>query len=431
MTAGWQKPENIFLVLALLFGAFFAAATPPLRAQDERGHATRTLQFALGHWLGPFPARAEVNNAWHNQNTSLIQPTPGSQHYSPAAYLFAIPGMLAAYHAGGGPDALIYAARLTQMLGTTLVLFFALRRLLVLKWPLMIAALLPMAVFARSGISADATVHAFGLLFFSYLLQPPKHYAALLLSIWITAIAKVAYAPLAFAVLLMPRDAAKKTFLIFTSLLVGFGWAAYIKSAYLAGLVDPAIGLYPQHPGIFPDRQIAFILAQPYSFLKVLAATLATPGFWVDVWAGFIDRLGFIAIDLPLPVRVAMSALLLASIRFDDPTGWRPSVQQRVICLTLFCGMFLMMLTLFFIQWTPAGSGVILGFQGRYFYPLLPLLFLAIKPAKPSDWTEQHKALIAISLLLVALIGAAWLLFQKEWRLTIRPAAHEVVVNPR
>jgi hypothetical protein len=48
-----QKPERLYLVLALFFGFLFVVITPPLTNADEVNHFMRAYQLSSGHVLAP------------------------------------------------------------------------------------------------------------------------------------------------------------------------------------------------------------------------------------------------------------------------------------------------------------------------------------------------------------------------------------------
>ena len=58
----------------------------------------------------------------------------------------------------------------------------------------------------------------------------------------------------------------------------------------------------------------------------------------------------------------------------EDFAGW-----QKVWCLLLCAGCVFCIMLALTLGWTPLSSDVILGIQGRYFLPLLPVLIPVIR----------------------------------------------------
>ena len=69
--------------------------------------------------------------------------------------------------------------------------------------------------------------------------------------------------------------------------------------------------------------------------------------------------------------------LVLASMK-DPDDQIQISTKRRFWCFISFAAVFCSTLFSMLFMYTPFGSEVILGVQGRYFLPALPLLFLAV-----------------------------------------------------
>jgi uncharacterized membrane protein len=54
------------------------------------------------------------------------------------------------------------------------------------------------------------------------------------------------------------------------------------------------------------------------------------------------------------------------------------SKKQKLISLSIFIMIFLLVCAFVYISWTVVGQNMIDGIQGRYFIPILPLLFLLL-----------------------------------------------------
>ena len=88
-----------------------------------------------------------------------------------------------------------------------------------------------------------------------------------------------------------------------------------------------------------------------------------------------VGVLGWVDTVLPMTAYIAYSLLLLGSAILDGNTF---SLSVRLTLALLFAGTLLAVFFGLYLVWTPLGWGRVVGVQGRYFLPMLPLLGGAI-----------------------------------------------------
>jgi uncharacterized membrane protein len=71
----------------------------------------------------------------------------------------------------------------------------------------------------------------------------------------------------------------------------------------------------------------------------------------------------------------------------------------------------LIILTLLYLQWTRLGGRVIDGFNGRYFYPVAPLLLLAIPAGRKKPFPLPPAAMVLL-LGIVSVASTCWTTWQ-------------------
>ena len=71
------------------------------------------------------------------------------------------------------------------------------------------------------------------------------------------------------------------------------------------------------------------------------------------------------------------------------------SVKALSFKAIIFGATIAISLTLLYLQWTAVGATKIEGFQGRYFYPILPLLFAAA-PLRLSMFAGEKARMILV-----------------------------------
>ena len=114
-------------------------------------------------------------------------------------------------------------------------------------------------------------------------------------------------------------------------------------------------------------------------------------------------------VTMPLLLIVAVAGLLAATILSDAPIAPRPlrSSQTRLLAAAIVVLTLGLILTLLYLQWTRLGGPVIDGFNGRYLYPLAPLILLMI-PATGKPLFRLPSSAWLLALAVVSVGGTFW-----------------------
>ena len=258
------------------------------------------------------------------------------------------------------------------------------------KHTLAAVALLPPVLFARSTIDGDVFTTAVAFLFLAMVLREiggrgrlsAGAIAGLAVAGFLLAQAKSAYLLLPLFSLAIPAErfggwrnkAIACAVIALPGIVASVGWLLLVKQSFLAGMQ------YRTWSGIAdPDRQFALILSEPIGYAGVLLRTLFATTF---VPKAFVDMLGVFGppVMAPLVVLAAM-ALLLGATAASDQGPLQPALRDwraRALALGLAAATLLIIMTTVYMQWTRVGAPVVEGFNGRYIYPLAPLVLLAI-----------------------------------------------------
>jgi uncharacterized membrane protein len=443
-------PGRFVLVAVLLFGALFAFVTPPFQVPDEPAHFYRAYRVSEGY-LDLLPTRdrsaAPLPASVHRIGTDLLADLPfhPERRIAPRTILaaFQIPlapdrrepvffhntlqytffpylpqalGIAAGRLLGAPVLALFYLARLANLLCGALGLAFAVRRLPAFAWLAAMVALTPMSLSLLGSVSGDVTtiVSSFVLVSTVARLAWGKEAATrgdLLLLAAASAVlcaSKPPYLPLALLALLIPaarfprgRRAAFLPLHLGLSLLMASWEAAISRTADFGRLNN----------GVDPDRQIHDSLLHPFHFLKIAAAEYVrhSPRYLGQI----VGRLGWLDVQLPIPLLAAYLAVLLALVLLDANPALEVRPWQRIgVAATVLAGMTLISAAQY-ATWTPYGANFVEGIQGRY---LLPLVLPAVWTFHSRRWAGRIEprrlgtALAAFSLLscgiaLWALVG--------------------------
>ena len=401
---GWGA-ERRYPVCALLLGLLYLTALTPLSVPDE-GHHYQTAyelsnvlllradkdrgesadfdysDFPLHHntaWGYSRIARDLTAPAGESESVPIPQPRDCSYFlmYLPQALGLALGRLL-----GLNFIWKFWLGRLCNLLFYVLCTAWAIRLVPRFKALFFLVALAPMSMQQAASFSYDAFINALSLLLLALLLRAmlegdrPALAASVAVNVLLTP-AKLVYYPLAALALLIPewRFASKRA-----------------RWGYLLALfVLPLLFLLPFRLGFLAatavdtgsslnwegghNYTLSFLLSHPAQTAKMFAVTgLASGTHWLKCAVGYL--MSGLSLELYEWIPLLYIALLaLAGLRREQDAPGLGAVERGVLCASALAVIALVMLTMS-LAWTSDTSGVVQGIQGRYFIPILPLLFL-------------------------------------------------------
>ncbi len=406
----------VFLAIALPAGLLFAATTPPFRVPDEVGHFWRAYALATGT-LSPDIAkggatselprgvRRIVQEFWRDAatqteefnrytfyvgwKTMLDRDQPVSVTY-PGQYLPTLYAPQIAAAATGDilglrPLITFYLGRVASVLAFVTIVTIAIRITPVAPWGFAVIGLLPMTLYLAASWSADTMNNALAFLFAALTLRALSRHepfgrrelATLGAAAVLLATGKPPYCTMALLLFVIPRERfASSPQRIATIAFIGLTMVA-CAAATFAYAEDKSVAL---RSDVDAAKQMRLITDDPLRFPRVIVDDLITHGSeYVEQTAG---RLGMLDLRLPwLLVWCELIALLLAT----QTSRLNVSPAARILALVAFAVAFTGILLALYLGWTPPGSPVVEGIQGRYFIALLPLLLVGLSGTSLAD----------------------------------------------
>ena len=175
--------------------------------------------------------------------------------------------------------------------------------------------------------------------------------------------------------------------------------AAALPSLWWAG-VAAAADVPPLFPGADLAGQLRHALANPEGFLAAAAGTVAA--LWRPWLEGLVGYLGHFDVEIPAAA-TALGLTAAAASATLEPIPLRPAA--RLWLPAAFAATALAVLAMAYLGWTPVGSRVIQGVQGRYFLPLVPFALAAL-PAAPAPVRRALAGAVVASLAVVLAVSA-------------------------
>ena len=434
------------------FGLGYLVATPPLHVPDELRHLRRAVQIAnLGVVDGAMipmsierfarAAKSEARTQRRRRDTaftlatvrrlaaipleperSTYFPPDRALAYSPVVYLPAVVAVALGSRAGVRPLALLYLCRLSLLAAGLALVYVSIRVAPSLKWALCFVALLPMVGFMRSGISADTLTTGFAFLLLASILRLGEGARAvaasevvLLASVGAAlALCKMGYLPLVLATLAVPADRFASRRARWQALAVTVGVPVLVNVLWLLALGD---WISTDNPGrARPDAQLDLLAEHPLRFLAALQSTWLAPDRVWRIAEGFVGRLLLLTVHPPSLLVPLCLGVLLALVAADRRAR-TPRIAERLVVLAAVVACLLVISVGAYLKWTSVGSTFIRGIQGRYLYPLVPFLMLALLPPHALRWrcSDVVAAILVATVTIaantwgvVAIVAATW-----------------------
>jgi uncharacterized membrane protein len=438
------RPHVAFMVVACVFGVAFAVTLPSLAGYDEPVHFLRAWHVSegnvfaqTGHRAGyaaptlgayvPLGLRQELegilldgilrkDNARRTWS-HVDDPAPAGRPvfvdfsaaavYPPVPYLPSAIGIRVGRLFGASAWVLVLLARLAQLAAFIALVGLAVRRLPSRRWILAVVALLPVALFQASTVSADAITNALALLVVADALaltaQPVDGVPTGL--VVETAAATIALALckqpyiLAAGLLLIPAWRHRRqigaalvgTFAVGAAL--ALAWNRWADDHYLAPDFLPAsLGGHANYANnnVHPSAQIRYVRGHPFAFTGA-------------VWRMVTEHGPTILHDLTAQVSWWRAPTLLALLAWCGvgavvllDTGRLPGGRRmRALALGLSLLTIVVSLFLAYVGWNAVHAPRIDGYQGRYLLVVLAIVALVLIPDPKAASTDAPAGALA------------------------------------
>ncbi len=321
------------------------------------------------------------NRKEQEDSTAFLAYTNGLAH--PVIYLAPALGITAGRLLGLGFVPVYYMGRFCNLLIYIVLVILAIRTIPKYKELMLLSASLPMCLHQAVSYSYDVLVNGMALVFVAYVMNLTcrkeivtwKNILILAVIGGILCPGKLVYIALMALVFLIPKerfinakDRRWKVAVVLCSVALFLAITQYqVFMGLLSGgetaVTEPAA-----------KYTVWFIIAHPGRFISLLYSTFATLSIgWMRTAVG--SSLAGLTLNIHEYLICGFAVLLLLSCYKKDNSRYQFCIRQKLVCwLTVFTGVFLVMLALY--TDTYYGASLITGVQGRYFIPFfLPFLF--------------------------------------------------------
>lgn len=408
-----SKLEVIFVFVILFLGIIYMIMLPPYSAPDEERHIMTVYQYS-SKLLGKeslnedgkailYEADAVESGAIYSKPTRLIYKDLfrsghetnitdemnatkiGVENIVDRPFVIYLPqiiGVTIGRILGCSWFTLLYLGRFFSILCFAICGYFSIKWIPRGKMILFAVATLPMFIELIASFSYDAVLLMSVYLYISYVLKLTMQREKITIRQWVLlsiccfllAMQKTVYFPLFALLLMVPHrqegEWKKKwgpiAILGAFSLLIAFlEYLPSIMGMFTARESGVSEGVRTYSIGDFISNPIKLIAMYWNTFLVYIDAYPQT------LLGG---RLGWLELDLPWMMLIVFIVILALAVMEDsNENQWHTGKQKLLLIGSAVISIGLIYASMLF-SWTPNTSNVIIGVQGRYFLPLLPLL---------------------------------------------------------
>lgn len=403
-----QKPENIFLAVALILGVFIIGVTPNRVgvSWDDEIHYERALE--LSNVLNGIMYEADEMNIKEyveninshscfdrtsNQvymdklelsysNKKLVPHDFTYYRFSSVSSIPSAIGIIIARGLNMSYEGVFNMGRFFNLLIYAILIFCAIKRVKYGKILVAVIGLIPTTVFMAANYSYDSWVTGFTILGFSYFIAELQEnskikYKNMIIMIGAIALGcmpKAIYFPIFFPLLFMPKRKfnSSKQRKIYYMLVIGAG--IFLVSTFALPLLIGGAGTGDARGGaeVNASEQINFIINNPWKFMKILTnfemyyMSMPSAGAMLQKFAYVGDGVGY-----------GLVSIILALLAFLDRGEYEDN-NSRVKVATLIAnlGSIILATTALYIDFTAVALDTVSGMQGRYIIPTIyPALY--------------------------------------------------------
>lgn len=431
------KVENIFLMIVPFVCLFFLITMPTFKNHDEYYHWLKAYEVSEGHLMTPIEegiqgsmmpssvadacpkdwttmtyrdVQEKIKHPLEKEKQGILNPETAAV-YSFVQYVPQAVGIALARIFTDSTYLITCAGRLANMIVAIVLLYLAIKIMPFGKKLLLIPAMIPIAIEGFTSLSPDAMTISMSFLYIAYILQLAfgkkkkiqlKEKIILLVMSVIIALCKIVYIPLVGLVLIIPKEKFKnennKSKMINFCIIAGIAvvinllWLG-ISSRYLANFREG-------------DSKIQVLLAlqNPIQYIQTVLYTINLNGhsYLMSLFGNAIGWGEFVKLDSIVPYTILAMYLFVAST--DEEIKGKLKKYQIMWILLVVLAICALIFTSLYVQWTTVGKESILGIQGRYFLPILPLIMLLLGnclKVKTSYKKENINKVVAIVMLIV------------------------------
>ncbi len=422
--------HKIYLVVAIVLGAFYIFAFPPAQLPDEQEDYARTLELSQFGFITPmqdltagksFPVNIHTiyesktyGDLLKNANLKLegkkrFYPYANKSLYNFVCYIPQAIGVGIGNLLGLPILFHIYLGKIFNYALFVTLVYLSIKYIPTKKFLVFFTSLLPICIQEGASLAPDSMTIATSVALVSFVVwsrsvaEPftKKHYISLACLSIALSLCKIVYLPLCFLIFLIPKERFaslknKKLYCTILTLVViclNLFWLKF-SSRYLTAF-------YGQSNS---TEQLQYVLSNPIRYVLILFTTLD-----VYIWSYLEQMVGHSLGKFVVGTSYIMTLFALYYIvnlikekKLNEKDYF--NLFEKIFTGVMILGTIGLTFTSLYLQWTAVGAYAVDGIQGRYFIPLL-LPIATIFMTKGEDDKKHNLLSFAIVQNVLALVA--------------------------
>lgn len=411
---GREKIVVEYVLIATIFGSFFAVYTPIHQTSDEWVHFLKSQDVAQGNfitpkhegnvgyfvsqkildtYLHPVPRNEKINPDVVDyvkqfsirpdmKNQQLFESQATTAVYTVIPYIPQAIGIKLAMIADTNIWTANILGRLVNLLAFVMMSAYALYKMPIMRRTFMFFMLAPIIMFHAASLSADAVLMGSSFIFIALVMRlwfnedfKKSEFVAMAVSGIVMTLCKFTYWPLLLLMLCtrVSKYGMKKNYWLFN---IGITGAAGLLVAGWNIFVMKYVGDGLNSGNVSATGQISYMLNHPLEALKVFIRSF---DHGLDEWFEMYNTFGFLS--TPLKGILYLYPIVFVLIAIMDQKEGIPKLDWMKKWGLRFCSISVILLVMLsiYMTWTTVGFPYVVGIQGRYFIPIIPLILLLIQ----------------------------------------------------
>ncbi len=315
--------------------------------------------------------------------------------------------------------AVFLAGKLGILLTYIAIIYYAIKRLRYGKVLLAVVGLLPTTMLFASSYSYDWWVIAWIIAGYSYYIAElqyrerkftSQNLRRMICCFVVGVIPKWIYVILMFPLLFIPKekfesDRQRKRYYIVMGIGAGAVLAFLVLPVFVRGI---GMGDLRGGEGINATAQLAYVLQEPLVYLRRMT-TFFLSYISLDHAGEYITYMGY----LGQGAHFAIVLVLLGVLAFLDRDETRhPMPLVRVVHLLTIVAAVCLIITVFYLVYTPLGSDTVFGCQPRYLIPLLfPTLYFTGCDGVTCRVNRRALTVVSVALISIVYFWNYWVVY--------------------
>ena len=326
-----------------------------------------------------------------DNSKELINTGEGSRSDSIGiAYLPQALGMAAARLLNLGSVPMLIIGRVLGFLVYAGFIYWAVRLMPFGKMLIGVVSILPMTIWLGTGYSYDMLSIGSAYLFIAYVFHLAyaegiktgwKEWVKLSVLLAILSSIKVVYISIGFLAILIPYRRSSRNWKKYVGVLCT--WLSGLMGAFLVKmyLIFRVLKVGQTSEALHEAAKYypAYFLEHPLRLIRILVNTPIRKGD--EYLEGMIGQMGWLNINIPVAALIGFGIILFLCICYygkEIEKQINHISEKIIVAIAAFVTALLVMAAMLFAE-TKIGTSYIMGLQGRYFLPVIPLILILFK----------------------------------------------------